>query len=405
MKKSALLIVTVVAVVAIAALLNPERAKRALFMGTLFQGVDMTEEFANMDDLFPFRVVQTANPAPLPLAPKPASLPASYEFSGETRSVAEFMDATDTSGLLVLLEGKIVYEYYALGSSVETRWISWSVAKSFVSAMIGIALDEGLFDSINDPVTKYVPELAGSAYAGVKIEHILEMSSGASWDEDYGDPMSDITRFGAGIVFGSSQDKFAATLKREREPGTYNRYNSTDTQVLGMLLTRITGMTLSAFTEQKIWKPLQMEQDAYWITDEPGMELAFGGLNATLRDYARFGELYRNGGRYRGEQVVPAAWVRTSTHPSKPHLQPGRQRGSDSTFGYGYQWWLPPTGNEGEFSAIGVYNQFVYVNPSRGIVIAKTSANKAYGSDESTDREIETFAVFKSIASAFSDSS
>ncbi len=385
-------------------MIHPERARRAVFMGTLFQGVDMTDEFADMKSLFPHRVVHTANPTTLARAADEIALPESYEIQGETRNLERFLEETDTSGLLVMRDGQIVHEEYALGSSRETRWISWSVAKSFVSAMVGIALDEGRFGSIQDPITTYVPELAGSAYDGVAIEDILEMSSGASWDEDYGDPSSDITRFGFAIVFGFSQDEFAASLSRDRAPGTYNRYNSTDTQVLGMLLVRVTGRSLAAYTEEKLWQPMQMEHDAYWITDEPGMELAFGGLNATLRDYARFGEMVRNGGRWNGKQIVPEAWVRASTVPGKPHLQPGEQLGSESIFGYGYQWWMPPSGDEGEYSAIGVYNQFIYVNPSQGVVIAKTSANRAYGKDESTDREIETLAVFRTIANAIRES-
>jgi CubicO group peptidase (beta-lactamase class C family) len=381
-------------------MLNPERARRAVFMATLFHGVDMTDEFADMRGLFPHNRVLTANPTRLPEAVAEIPLPEAYEFEGDSRSLRSFLEETDTSGLIVLRDGEIVHEEYALGSRADTRWISWSVAKSFVSAMIGIALAEDRFASVHDPITKYLPELVGSAYDGVEIEDILEMSSGASWDEDYGDPSSDITRFGAAIVFGYSQDEFAASLKRDREPGTYNRYNSTDTQVLGMLLVRTTGMSLAAYTEEKLWKPMQMEHDAYWITDEPGMELAFGGLNVTLRDYARFGEMYRNGGRWNGTQIVPAAWVERSTRPGKTHLQPGVQPGSESIFGYGYQWWMPPSGDEGEYSAIGVYNQFVYVNPMQGVVVAKTSANRAYGVDETTDREIETLAVFRVIAHA-----
>jgi CubicO group peptidase (beta-lactamase class C family) len=378
--------------------ITTQRGRRAVFMGTLFQGFDMRDEFASMESLFPIRRVRTEAPSPLPRSGVALPLPEVYDFDGESRSVRRFLEETDTSGLVVLRDGQIVHEEYALGSSAETHWISWSVAKSFVSALVGIAVAEGRIASVRDPVTRYVPELAGSAYDGVAIEDVLEMSSGAAWDEDYGDPTSDITRFGAAIVFGFSQDDFAASLRRDHPPGTYNRYNSTDTQVLGMLLVRVTGMTLAEYTETRLWKPLHMEHDAYWITDERGMELAFGGLNATLRDYARFGELYRNAGRWHGRQLVPVEWVRRSTHPTKPHLQPGRRPDSENIYGYGYQWWLPPESDEDEYSAIGVYNQFVYVNPTRAIVIAKTSANRAYGKDESTDRELETLAVFHQIA-------
>lgn len=400
MKRIVWFLLIVVSVGLLLIVSNPGRARRAVFMATLFHGADMTDEFSDMQGLFPSHAVCTANPTRLELAPAEIALPLTYQYEGESKSTRQFMDETDTSGLLVLRDGQIVAEEYALGSTPETRWVSWSVAKSFVSAMVGIALDEGLIESIQDPITRYVSELAGSAYDGVAIEDILEMSSGARWNEDYGQWSSDITRFGAAIVFGLSQDEFATSLTRERPPGSYNHYNSTDTQVLGMLLVRTTGTSLAAYTEEKLWKPMQMEHDAYWITDESGMELAFGGLNATLRDYARFGEMYRNHGRWGGQQIVPEAWVAASTVPGKPHLQPGRNPGSDSIFGYGYQWWTPPVGDEGEYSAIGVYNQFIYVNPTRGVVIAKTSANKAYGTDETTDREVETLSVFNTIAHA-----
>jgi len=372
-------------------------------MATLFHGADMTDEFANMQDLFPIRTVRTANSTPLASGATDFALPLTYEYEGATRDVRQFLDETETSGLIVLRDGRVVHEEYALGSSPETRWISWSVAKSLVSAMVGIAIEDGVIERVRDPITRYLPELAGSAYDGVAIEDILEMSSGARWDEGYGDWTSDITRFGAEIVLGRSQDKFAASLIREREPGTFNHYNSTDSQVLGMLLVRTTGKSLSAYTEEKLWRPLQMEHDAYWITDELGMELAFGGFNATLRDYVRFGELYRNRGRWAGKQIVPDSWVVASTVPNKPHLRPGKRAGSDTVLGYAYQWWTPPTGNEGEFSAIGIYNQFVYVNPTRGVVIAKTSANKDYGLDETTDREIETLHVFNTISRALGE--
>ncbi|NNL67042.1 MAG: serine hydrolase, partial [Myxococcales bacterium] len=322
MRKLFLLFAIAFGALLLVVVLNPQRARRAVFMATLFQGVDVTDEFADMRSLFPIRTVRTADPTPLPVAAQPAALPEHYVHEGEKRPLRRFLEETDTSGLLVLRDGEIVHEEYALGSSRETRWISWSVAKSFVSAMVGVAFHDGLIESLHDPISKYVPELAGSSYDGVEIEDILEMSSGASWDEDYGDPLSDITRFGTAIVFGRSQDDFAASLEREHPPGSYNRYNSTDTQVLGMLLVRVTGMTLAEYTERTLWQPMQMQYDAYWITDEPGMELAFGGLNVTLRDYARFGELYRNGGRWNGRQVVPEAWVAASTVPGEPHLQP-----------------------------------------------------------------------------------
>ncbi len=403
MKRIGLVFLVIIGAGLLLVALEPQLARRAVFMATMFQGVDMTDEFSDMQSLFPSHPVRTSNPTPLATATTEFALPPTYEYQGATRNLRDFLQETDTSGLIVLRDGQVIHEEYTLGSSPETRWISWSVAKSFISALVGIAIEDGLIESVRDPVTQYLPELKGSAYDGVAIEDILEMSSGARWDEGYGEWTSDISRYGMYMVMGRSQDEFAATLTRERPPGTFNHYNSTDSHVLGMLLVRATGKTLAAYTEEKLWQPLQMEHDAYWITDALGMELAAGGLNATLRDYARLGELYRNHGRWAGRQVVPEAWVTASTVPGKPHLKAGKRAGSDMILGYGYQWWTPPTGNEGEYSAIGVYNQFVYVNPDKAVVIAKTSASRAYGVDESTDRELETLHVFNTIARALGD--
>ena len=245
-------------------------------------------------------------------------------------------------------------------------------------------------------MTDYVAELAGSAYDGVRIKDVLQMSSGASWTEDYSDSGSDVSRFGRIFALGGSLNDFVATLRPDTEPGTVNHYNSADTQVLGLLLTRVTGQTVTAYMTEKLWQPMGTSHTGHWILDGEGMEMVFGGLNATARDYAKLGELYRDQGRFNGRQIVPAAWVKASVTPDAPHLMPGVN--PDFPFGYGYQWWIPQS-DEGEFSAIGVYNQFVYVNPARGLTIVKLSANSAYGTteDESSWREMETLALFRAI--------
>jgi CubicO group peptidase (beta-lactamase class C family) len=394
-----LLAASLVVVALVFALGHRRELRRLVFMATLFRGVDETGPFADMRSIFPVREVHTARPTELPRAEWTLELPETYLWQGERRSSRDLLDATATSGLLVLHDGAIVHERYALTGGRDVRWISWSVAKSFVSALVGIAVAEGHVRSIEEPISDYLPELEGSAYDGVAIRDVLQMSSGASWNEDYGAVDSDITRFGFTMAVGGSMDAFAATLERDREPGTYNRYNSIDTQVLGMLLVRATGRSLAAYLEEKIWQPLHMEHDAYWLLDDAGMELALGGLNATLRDYARFGELYRNAGRWQGRSIVPERWARASVRADAPHLQPGENPQSNWVLGYGYQWWLPGE-VPGEFSAIGVYNQFIWVSPPHGVVIAKTSANPAYGTDETTDRELETLAFFRAVADA-----
>src|SRR5262249_33982959 len=290
---------------------------------------------------------------------------------------ATFLDATDTTGLLILKDDKLVFERYWRGNTAATPWTAWSVSKSFTSALVGIAIHEGSIASIEDPVTKYVPELRGSAYDGVRIKDVLQMSSGASWSEDYSDSDSDVNRFGRTFALGGSLDAFVSTLKREHPPGTFNRYNSMDAQVLGMILRRVTRTSEADYLQEKLWLPLGMEYDAFWVTDDEDVEFAAGGLSATLRDLAKLGRLYLDGGRWNGTEVLPADWVHVSVTPDAPHLMPGKRASADSAWGYGFQWWVPD--NSGAFSAVGIYNQFVYVNPALHLVIAKSSANHRYG--------------------------
>jgi hypothetical protein len=375
-----------------------QELNRISFAASLFSGAEQYENFNRMAELYPTAIMSAARqPYEFPQG-KSIELPRSFEYRGKSVNTEAFLTETDTSALLVIANGQIRFERYMLTGGRKVNWLSMSVAKSFISAAVGIAVGEGYIESIEEPITQYVPSLAGSAYDGVRIKDILQMSSGARWNEDYSDPKSDINRFGRIMAIGGSMNKFAATLEREHKPGTINHYNSTDTQVLGMLLRQSTGRTITDYMTEKLWHPLGMESDAYWMLDSENMEMAFGGLNATARDYAKLGELYRLGGRWNGRQIVPRAWVHASVTPDAPHLTPEAKAESDFPVGYGYQWWIP-AGDEGEYTAIGVYNQFIYVNPSREVVIVKLSAFSDYATslDDSAYREIETIEFFRAI--------
>lgn len=300
------------------------------------------------------------------------TLPESFDFKGTRLATKTFLEDSWTTGFLVIQDDSIVYEKYFLGNTDSTRNISWSMAKSFISSLIGIAIQEGYIQTIMQKVDDYVPELKGSAYEGVIIKDILQMSTGVKFNEDYGDFNSDINRWGRGFALGQSQDEFAASLEREIEPGTVNHYVSINTHVLGMLLTKATGKSITEYMQEKLWEPLGMEYDGYWLVDGENMEMALGGLNTTLRDYAKIGSLYLKNGIWRGEQLVPQEWTRASLNPDAPHVQP-----TSDDFGYGYQWWIPES-DDGEFMALGVYNQNIYVNPTSKTVIVKLSANPHY---------------------------
>lgn len=338
----------------------------------LFDQDRIVENFRSADQLGAISIM-TASSAPRPYAKGAAiRLPEDFVFGGEALNSEQFLIDSWTTGLLVIQRDKIVYENYSLGNSESTRTISWSMAKSFVSAMIGIAVDEGRIASIEQTVDTYAPELKGSGYEGVRIKDVLQMSSGIAFNEDYGDFNSDINRWGRGFALGSPQDDFAASLTRGREPGTLNHYVSIDTHVLSMVLSRATGQSVTDYMQEKLYQPLGMEYDGYWIVDGDGKEMALGGLNLTLRDFAKLGSLYLRAGAVDVKQIVPAEWVKVSTAADAPHIQP-----EQDDFGYGYQWWLPLS-EDGEFMAMGVYGQYIYVNPTNNTVIVKVSANPHY---------------------------
>lgn len=338
----------------------------------LFDQDRIVENFRTADQLGAISIM-TASSAPRPYAKGPAiTLPEDFVFGREALNSEQFLIDSWTTGLLVIKSDKIVYEHYFLGNSESTRTISWSMAKSFVSAMIGIAVGEGSIVSIEQTVDTYAPELKGSGYEGVRIKDVLQMSSGIAFNEDYGDFDSDINRWGRGFALGSPQDTFAASLTRGLEPGTVNQYVSIDTHVLSMVLSRATGKTLTHYMQEKLYQPLGMEYDGYWIVDGEGKEMALGGLNLTLRDFAKLGSLYLRQGALDGKQIVPAEWVTLSTAADAPHIQP-----AENDFGYGYQWWLPLS-EDGEYMAMGVYGQYIYVNPTNNTVIVKVSANPHY---------------------------
>jgi CubicO group peptidase (beta-lactamase class C family) len=193
------------------------------------------------------------------------------------------------------------------------------------------------------------------------------------------------------LATGGSLDEFTSSLKNELMPGTFNRYNSTDTQVLGMLIREATGSSVTEYMQEMLWSPLGAENNAYWLLDSENMELVYAGLNATARDYAKLGELYRLEGNINGKQIVPSSWISASIKPDAPHLMPGDNPLSDFPMGYGYQWWIPD--NSGDFSAIGVYNQFIYVSPKNNMVIVKLSANRVYGINDEVSKQSEFEAI------------
>ena len=323
-----------------------------------------------------------------------------YEFKGETRKVEEFLERTVTTGFLVVKDDKVITERYFRGAAEDSMLTSMSVVKSVVSALVGIAIDEGLISGVDRAITDYVPKLKGSGYEGVPIKHVLQMSSGVKFDEVYDDMFSDINlMFYKVFGFGQPIDDYIAGLGSEHPSGETSYYRSCDTQALGMLVSAVTGKSASAYLEEKIWGKIGMEYDALWSMDNNGVELTFAFLNAALRDYARFGRLFLRNGNWDGEQIVSEEWVRESVTPDNPNLKPGEKPGGYGTFGnfgYQYQWWIPDN-PDGEYMAIGVWGQYIYVYPKEDMVIVKTSVDPDFEANN-YEHDDETVAVFRSIA-------
>ena len=393
-------IVLLLAIVIAAAIFGP-RFYRVNQMIHLYDEGKISENFINMDKIFD-TIPLSASPSTFSFAEGTFDLPETFILEGKEQNLQEALDYFETDGLIVLSGNKKIYENYWHGNTKDSKHISWSVAKSFLSAMIGIAVNDGLIN-INEPITKYLPEFNGTGYEGVKVKDILQMSSGVRFNEDYGDYNSDINRFGRAISMGTSMKEFALTLTNEKTPGTFNHYVSIDTQMLAMLLQEVTQTSVTDYLQEKIWNPLGMESDAYYLIDNTGMEVALGGLNATLRDYAKFGLLYLQRGNWEGEQVVPAAWVDASHYPDSPHLQPGENPYSSSSWGYGYQWWVPGFPDT-DYTAAGVYNQYIYIDPVTNVVVAKTSSNHKFTAEREYSKAAHV-AMFRAIAKAVAEQS
>lgn len=391
--------IILIAVVVIAAIVfwkDIQEIRAVMGYAGTFDSDSIVENFRSLYKKYPSSNVRRSGPF-YKLREERRALPETYVYKGKTKKISHWIERTGTTGLLVIKDGVIVFDNYYQGNEKSTRVIAMSVSKSFVSCLVGVALAEGKITDLQDPVEKYAPELKGSGYEGVSLKNVLQMSSGIRFVEDYGDLKSDIVRLVGSFLTGSIND-FVATLPNELKPGTFNRYVSADTQVLSMVLKGATKKSLTEYMQEKLWSRLGAEYDAEWLTDPKKTEMAFGGLNATLRDYARFGLLYLNQGRnFKGEQLVPKNWVKASVTPDAPHLMPGRDNpGSDWPMGYGYQWWIPEN-PEGDFTAIGIYGQFIYVHPVHKVVIAKSSAYVDYN-NSGEEMEFESIEAFRAIA-------
>ena len=301
--------------------------------------------------------------------------------------LSDFLDANQDTGLLVLKGDTILAERYQYGRTAQHRFASASMAKTVLGMLVGIAVSEKLIKSIDDRAEKYVPELKGHPYGQTSIRDLLTMSSGVAWREAYGWDRDQGLRLIENTFDGASAGGADTVLefnRRDAPAGTRFHYASGDSEVLGLVLRAAVGRPLATYLSEKIWQPMGAEADATWLVDKAGDEAGFCCINATLRDFGRFGLLLANGGARDGKQIIPAAWVRAATHPGAMHLRVGFATAHN---GYGYQTWILNDGRTRAggypiFAALGVHGQAIYVDPASKLVMVHTAVW-----DENVDRE------------------
>lgn len=357
----------------------------------LFHQDVIVNNFSNLPSLADHKVIKRAGDVDT-FGKNLTELPKQFSHRGKMINTQQWLTNTSATALVVVQGEDIRFEDYYQGTGEMDKRISWSVAKSFLSAIFGVAVANGDIPDLDVAVTQYVPELKGSGYDGITIRNVLQMSSGIYFNEDYADFFSDINRLGRVLALGGSFDDFSASLTNHLPQGTKMHYVSIDTHVVGMVLRAATGKSIEDYFHEHLWSKLKTEGDAIYITDSLGEPMVLGGLNIMTRDYARFGKLYRDYGRLDGEQIIPETWITESMLTPEPHLKAKRQEDGSVKFGYGYQWWLPLDADE-EFMAIGIYGQFIYVNRKADVVIVKNSAdiNFLANNYESKEKAVSAF--------------
>jgi len=334
--------------------------------------------FRNIQSSYPTRVIEAGSyTLELPNAPADFSN-FHYEVNGQQYSLDQFMIHNDIAGLLVIKDGHNVFERYGLGNDENSLWVSFSMAKSVVSMLMGAAIKDGYIHSVDDKVTDYLPQMKGSAYDQVSIRNVLQMASGVQWNEDYTDPHSDVASSPSNLI---DLLHFLGAKERVAAPGEKFNYNTGETNLAGAILRAAIGNNLATYLTYKIWQPFGMESAATWQTHGLGNgELGGCCINATLRDFGRLGLFAMGGGVLAdGTQVMPQNWMQDATTASKGNAQ------------YGYLWWLE---NDGVFRASGIFGQGIYINPANNLVVVALSAwRTAQGAEYAAHRD----GLFKAI--------
>lgn len=355
-----------------AILAGPDDAQPALLelRRHLLDKTMMPLMYHHMDSVFHTQpVARGGRASAFPRAERPLNF--NYVFAGETRSAENVLERTFTSALLILKDGRIAHERYRNLTGPGSRFLAMSMSKSITSILVGIAVDHGAIKSLDDRITDYVPELKGSAYDQVTIRDAIDMKTGVDRsDGDQLKPGGDGARRREEMLVRNARPAVdeAFMIGRKAERGQKFDYSTLNTTVLGWVVERATRMPIADYTSKMLWQPLGAEQSAFWMTDGPGAKgrpLTGIGFNATLRDYARIGQMMLNGGRFNGRQILSARWVREAT--GEPHTPVG----PNAPTGYQHSWWTIP--GQPAYQANGLAGQYIYVDPATRTVIVKLS--------------------------------
>lgn len=384
MKGLCIVAAVVIALVAVGAFFFGEKIKMICISLQSFQDENLAHTFQHTPEIQPVKKIARGEEVFQFRKGEEIILPEGFTFEDVFCSSEEFLEDTKTTAMLVMQDDVIKYEKYFMGGDENTLFSSNSMGKSFVSALMGIAVSEGYVESVEDPIGKYVPEFVGTSLEDIPIRACLKMASGIDFDED-----TDMSGFSMRTLMGKPAMEVIAGYGVQEEPYTYRRYLSINTEILGNVITNATGYSLAEYMEAKLWKKIGAAHDAYWTLSN-GTELAMGGLSVALEDYARFARLYLHEGSYNGEQILSKQWVKDSMDISEEYAKPGANSDAYNVIGYGYQWWIPE-GKEEEFMAIGVYGQWIYVNPSKGVIIVKTSADPDFMAEGYELKHVEFF--------------
>lgn len=341
---------------------------RQVYDGKLYPDLQVNT-FRNIDRLFPTRTVARGDRVnEIPVSDKPLHA-FSYSVDDQTYDLYDVLAMNRVSGMLIIHNGEIKFEKYLLGNNEQTRWMSMSVVKSMTAILIGAAIQDGHINSIDDKIVDYLPRFKGTAYDGVTVKHLLQMSSGVAWNETYTDPGSDRRRMLEAQISGKPGAvlELMASLPRAAEPGSVWNYSTGETQLAGALVRAATGKPVAEYLSQKIWAPLGMESDAnWWLQSADGLEVGGSGLSATLRDYGRFGLFMLRDGVItvdnKPQRVLPEGWMKAAS---------SRQVIGGKTVDYGYMLW-PMHGNS--YAAEGIFGQYVFVDPDTNLVVVQWGA-------------------------------